>query len=191
MESKRDRTLILNKINFINENKIDKKIIYNINKLLEFYEPNNNIKIKSRIKDIDSAYLKYKEKEYKTVEQIRDLIGIKLVCKNKGQIYRVLKYIEKELEVLKIKDYIKEPKMGYKSLHVDIISEFGITYEIQIKTKGMEIAQNIVHDRIYKNIKLPENLKILVTKFIFNILLIYENVIEFNKRLKFKYMEVV
>ena len=64
-------------------------------------------------------------------------------------------------------DYIKNPKNGYKSIHLNYLVEKNIPLEIQIKTKQMKVAQDIVHDKIYKNFSLSEDLRNVLSKLAF------------------------
>ena len=64
-------------------------------------------------------------------------------------------------------DYIKNPKNGYQSIHLNYFVEQNIPLEIQIKTKRMKLAQDIVHDKIYKNFKLSEDLRNVLSQLAF------------------------
>lgn len=167
------------KILFFKQYHIDKKIKYEILNLIYSYFPYSNITVKSRIKEFDSAFYKYKQKKYQTIYEIKDLIGIMIICNNKEEIYKVKECIEKNTEVIKIKDYIKEPKMGYRSVHIYIKKNNNIIYEVQIKTKAMQIAQTILHDKVYKNFNIPKIIKKIISSAIFDIIIIYENVIRY------------
>ena len=65
------------------------------------------------------------------LEKINDLIGVRAICSYVDDIYRVTDLLEeqKDLRIVKVKDYIKHPKKsGYQSLHMildvsDCISE--------------------------------------------------------------------
>ena len=62
---------------------------------------------------------------------------------------------------------IKNPKNGYKSIHLNYLVEKDIPLEIQIKTKQMKAAQDIVHDKIYKNFNLSEELRSVLSNLVF------------------------
>ena len=167
---------LLEKISFLNENHINEIIVLKLKKILEenkFY----NIKISSRIKDLESAVLKYKEKDYSNIDEIQDLIGIMIVCRSKKQVYKISECLKENLNIIKVSDYIKKPKMGYKSLHLNITDAPNIIYEIQLKTKPMMIAQDIIHDKIYKNKTMPMVLKKILSVIAFNTVKLYEEII--------------
>lgn len=163
------------KILFFKKYCIDQKIKYEILDLIHSYLPDSNIIIRSRIKDFNSASYKYKQKNYQTIHQMKDLIGIMIICNNKKEIYKVKECIEEHKKVIKIKDYIKNPKKGYRSIHLYVQKREDLIYEIQIKTKPMQITQQLVHDKLYKNFNIPEWIKKIISPIIFNILLSYEN----------------
>jgi len=57
------------------------------------------------------------------------------------------------LSINRLKDYVKKPKDGYRSIHVYYNFFAGgirVPSEIQIKTVAMAIAQDAMHDSIYK-----------------------------------------
>ena len=82
--------------------------------------------IKSRVKSPESIVKKLKSHGYETsinnmVEHLNDIAGIRLVCSFTKDIYRLAEMIasQRDLNVLSIKDYFKEPKEnGYKSYHM-------------------------------------------------------------------------
>ncbi len=162
------------KIDFLKEHHIDKKIEYEIKWILNSYYF-ENIEIMSRIKDFNSAFFKFKQKKYSQIEELKDLIGVMIICKNKNEIYEIAKIIEDNLAVIQKKDYIKQPKMGYQSIHLKIQNNNEIFYEIQIKTRAMKMAQEVTHDKIYKNQKIPKILRKLLTPIVFNSVLWYDN----------------
>lgn len=171
------------KINFLKNNDIGKKIekeICNLVYDLKIYDA----EINSRIKEFNSAIDKYKRKGYSNVEEIKDLIGIMIICKDKKQIYNITEEIKNKMKVIRIKDYIKKPKMGYKSIHILVETKNEEIYEIQIKTKEMQIAQIVVHKYIYKNEKLSNFLKIILSPIIFKAVMMFEKSVKIIKNIK-------
>ena len=100
-----------------------------------------------------------------------------IVCRNKKQVYKISECLKENLNVIKVSDYIKKPKMGYKSLHLNITDAPNIIYEIQLKTKPMMIAQDIIHDKIYKNKTMPMVLKKILSVIVFNTVKLYEEIL--------------
>ena len=72
--------------------------------------------ITSRIKSAESIYTKLLRKklepDFDTAKKnLKDLIGIRVVCPFEDEIYEVVELLklQKDIEILKIKDYIKDP----------------------------------------------------------------------------------
>lgn len=127
------------------------------------YNPIEHIKM--RIKQPNSilkkAYMRGIEiTEESIIENINDLAGIRVVCTFKSDIYDIVEIIKKskDLKIIKIKDYISNPKpSGYQSYHmivevpVDLID--GIQYckvEIQLRTMAMDFWASLEHKIKYK-----------------------------------------
>ena len=160
--------LIVKKLEQIRKSGIDKKIkqkIYNIISDEEF----NDMMV--RTKTEESSIKKLQLRKYKKAEELRDLIGIMITTNTEEEAYKITKRIILENSDCKIEDYIKHPKNGYKSIHLNYslkTSEINdIPLEIQIKTENMRIAQELVHDKIYKNINLPPNVRDFLSTIMF------------------------
>lgn len=129
--------------------------------------------IKTRIKQPDSIATKMKKKGLAlTVENVRenlnDVAGIRVICSFIDDIYRVADMLtaQDDISLLKIKDYIKHPKMnGYRSLHLIVgIPVFfsdhkeTVRAEIQIRTIAMDFWASLEHQVKYKkNVRDAEN----------------------------------
>lgn len=174
MITEEERKKLKDKIEFLNKYYINQKIESEIKWILSKYHF-EKIEIASRIKSFDSALFKLKQKRYKTIEELKDLIGIMIVCETKSQIYNIVKIIENNLIVIQKKDYIQHPKMGYQSIHLKIQRDNELVYEIQIKTEAMKKAQKVTHNKIYKNQKIPKILRNILTPVIFNSILWHNN----------------
>ena len=87
------------------------------------------------------------------LEKINDLIGVRAVCAYVDDIYQVAQMIkkQKDIRILKTKDYIQEPKAsGYQSLH--LILETAVPFqediqwikiELQLRTAAMDYWANL------------------------------------------------
>lgn len=121
--------------------------------------------ITSRIKSAESIYAKLLKKglepDFETARKnLRDLIGIRVVCPFEDELYQVAEFLEmqKDIEIIRIKDYIKNPKKnGYKSLHlivkVPIYSAEGEQkelVEIQLRTIAMDYWSVLEYELYYK-----------------------------------------
>ncbi len=129
------------------------------------YDRNPIESIKSRIKSPESLANKIIRKHlpltFKSVEEnINDVAGIRIICSFPEDIYMLAECIKKQddIKVLKIKDYIKNPKEnGYRGLHY--IVEIPIflhdekklmKVEIQFRTIAMDFWACLEHKLRYK-----------------------------------------
>ncbi len=131
--------------------------------LIHSYNPIEHIK--SRIKTPESIMDKLIRKGYEiSLENARDHIydvaGIRIITSFTSDIYNLSKLIcnIKDIRVIQIKDYIKEPKSnGYRSLHllleVPIYLSDRIEYlklEVQLRTIAMDFWASLEHKIYYK-----------------------------------------
>lgn len=121
--------------------------------------------VTSRIKSAESIYAKLLKKglepDFETDRKnLKDLIGIRVVCPFEDELYQVAEFLEmqKDIEIIRIKDYIRNPKKnGYKSLHlivkVPIYSAEGEQkelVEIQLRTIAMDYWSVLEYELYYK-----------------------------------------
>lgn len=95
--------------------------------------------INGRVKSIYSLHKKLKKVEGR-VDDIYDLMALRIVVKNKEDCYKVLGILHGMYQPIfsRIKDYIAVPKPnGYQSLHTTIITPTEQIVEFQIRTYGM------------------------------------------------------
>lgn len=118
-----------------------------------------------RLKEYDSVCAKMKKKGLElsfdlALERINDLIGVRAVCAYVDDIYQVAELIgkQKDIRILKTKDYIREPKKsGYQSLHLILEAAIPlqndtqwIKTELQLRTAAMDYWANLDHQLRYK-----------------------------------------
>ncbi len=136
------------------------------------YNPIENVK--SRVKSPESIISKVLRKNLETTlpsikENILDIAGIRITCSFIADIYKISEMLQnqKDVTLLKCKDYIKNPKQnGYSSLHLIIeIPVFlsdrveRIPVEIQIRTIAMDFWASLEHKIFYKyNQEVPKRL---------------------------------
>jgi guanosine-3',5'-bis(diphosphate) 3'-pyrophosphohydrolase len=125
---------------------------------------NIEIEIKTRAKHFYSIYYKIK-KQGKRLEEIYDLMGIRILCNTPAECYTLLGIVHKLWIPIsgRFKDYIAMPKANrYQSLHTTVMCYEGKPIEIQIRTHEMNrTAENgIAAHWLYKKGFSKEQLRI-------------------------------
>ena len=133
------------------------------NILMEHTTPENKMveHISSRIKTIDSITEKltlkgFEVTEDNAIEQLSDIIGVRLVVHFISDIYRVRNMIVEsgKLQIVREKDYVKQPKpSGYRSYHLVIevpMNDVTVQAEIQLRTVAMDCWASLEHQIRYK-----------------------------------------
>lgn len=121
--------------------------------------------IKTRVKQPDSIASKLRRKSYPVTvqsvfENLSDVAGVRVICAFIDDIYKVADMLtaQDDIELIKRKDYIKNPKMnGYRSLHliIEVPVFFSdhkeqIRVEVQIRTIAMDFWASLEHQLKYK-----------------------------------------
>lgn len=121
--------------------------------------------IKTRVKQPDSIASKLRRKGYPVTvqsvfENLSDAAGVRVICAFIDDIYKVADMLtaQDDIELIKRKDYIKNPKMnGYRSLHliIEVPVFFSdhkeqIRVEVQIRTIAMDFWASLEHQLKYK-----------------------------------------
>ncbi|MCI8495067.1 MAG: GTP pyrophosphokinase [Lachnospiraceae bacterium] len=119
----------------------------------------------SRIKSYDSIAGKLKRKGLpETIESvsehINDMVGVRAVCTYTDDLYQIAEMLcaQKDMRLLKEKDYIKKPKKsGYRSMHlifrvpISFQSEVHwIKIEVQLRTSAMDYWAGLDYQLQYK-----------------------------------------
>ncbi len=139
------------------------EILSNEFKLSHQYNPIEHIEC--RIKGTESIARKLRRKEreltiYNVMKYVNDVAGVRIICSFTSDIYRIAKAItsQNDIEVLKIKDYIQNPKEnGYMSYHMIVTVPVFLSnqvvktkIEIQIRTIAMDFWASLEHKIYYK-----------------------------------------
>ena len=126
----------------------------------EYYEKKGNHIIRfteKRLKTPKSIYGKIVRKKKKSTidtieEDINDLAGVRIICFDIAQIYKLACVIGKQesFEIKKVKDYVRKPKdNGYQSYHIQLKVD-GVKVEIQIRTILMDAWSSLDSILVYK-----------------------------------------
>ena len=126
----------------------------------EYYEKKGNhiiIFTEKRLKTPKSIYDKIVRKNKKSTidtieEDINDLAGVRIICFDIAQIYKLACVIGKQesFEIKKVKDYVRKPKEnGYQSYHIQLKVD-GVKVEIQIRTILMDAWSSLDSILVYK-----------------------------------------
>ncbi len=112
-------------------------------------------KIDTRVKSLYSLYKKLEKKDW-NIEEIFDLIAIRLIVKSTSDCYKALGVLHAHWRPVpgRVKDYISMPKSnGYRSLHTTVFSGSGNMIEIQIRTEEMHLHNEygVASHHDYKN----------------------------------------
>ena len=97
-----------------------------------------DFEINGRVKSLYSLHRKLQKRGH--IDNIYDLMALRIIVQNKEQCYRVLGILHGMYQpmVARIKDYISVPKPnGYQSLHTTVITPNKQIVEFQIRTRGM------------------------------------------------------
>ena len=121
--------------------------------------------VSSRVKSPRSILEKLDRKGYPlTVESVwenlNDVAGVRVICSFIEDIYDVAEMFmrQDDIQVLEVKDYIKEPKEnGYRSLHLIVEvpvflsdKKLPMRVEVQIRTIAMDFWASLEHQVKYK-----------------------------------------
>jgi len=133
------------------------------NKLMQAAkEEDIKIEISGRVKNIYSIYRKMRDNE-KSLEEIYDIFGIRILCDTANDCYAVLGLVHKLWIPIerRFKDYIAVPKSNrYRSLHTTVITDEGKLLEAQIRSYEMHKTAEfgIAAHWLYKKGKTINNL---------------------------------
>ena len=135
------------------------------NELSQVYSYNPIEYVKTRLKTPESIMQKLRKQGHSfnvndLIEYIHDIAGIRITCSFFSEVYVLSDMIAKQdnLEVLSIKDYIKNPKeSGYMSYHMLLSIPVALAdavvpakVELQIRTMAMDFWASLEHKIYYK-----------------------------------------
>ena len=145
-----------------------------------YYDRNPFESIETRLKSPSSIVNKLHKKGLEVSvdsiwENLHDVAGVRVVCSFQEDIYKLARMLcsQDDVSLLRIKDYIKNPKPnGYRSLHLILaipifLSEKKqyVKVEVQFRTIAMDFWASLEHKMKYKkNVKNPEQIVERLTK---------------------------
>lgn len=137
--------------------------------------------IKSRLKSPESIIKKMESRNLPLTvssieENLFDIAGIRVICSFQNDIYLMAKYLlsQDDIQLLEIKDYIKQPKEnGYRSLHLIVRvpiflhkEKREVNVEVQFRTIAMDSWASLEHKIRYKKELDPETLDKISTSLL-------------------------
>lgn len=95
----------------------------------------SQVEVSQRLKRIPTILDKLRREPGMKLGRIEDVGGCRAVLRDLDEVYRVLsRYQNRSADVVRIRDYIAEPKKdGYRSVHV-IVRYHGRRIEVQLRT---------------------------------------------------------
>lgn len=137
-----------------------------LNNEFKFCNDRNPIEnIKSRVKSLESIVAKMQKKGLPLtvncmMKSLHDIAGIRVICPFISDVYHVANMLinQKDVEVVRVKDYIKNPKEnGYRSLHMIVLVDVyfsdhksQVPVELQFRTIAMNFWASLEHQLRYK-----------------------------------------
>lgn len=129
--------------------------------IIEKCEQDKIHSVKSRIKEPESL-IRTMELKGKALEEITDIIGIRIICNFIDDVYDIVNELKQYLIIIEETDYIDHPKKnGYRSYHI-IADMDGIPVEIQVRTLAIDFWATLEHRMRYK--KNIENTEVIEGK---------------------------
>ncbi|MBI9106484.1 MAG: bifunctional (p)ppGpp synthetase/guanosine-3',5'-bis(diphosphate) 3'-pyrophosphohydrolase [Spirochaetales bacterium] len=127
------------------------------------HEEGIQIEVTTRAKHIYSVYRKMKKRK-KALEDINDLLGIRILCNTQNECYTILGIVHRLWPPIenRFKDYIAMAKSNqYQSLHTTVMCNEGRRLEVQIRTYAMHYTAEygVAAHWIYKDINNTDKLK--------------------------------
>ncbi len=121
-----------------------------------------DIKVTTRAKHFYSIYKKM-TKSGKDLNEIYDLLGIRIFCRTVNECYAMLGIVHNVWIPIerRFKDYIAVPKSNkYQSLHTTVMTDNGKILEVQIRTHNMHktAEYGIAAHWLYKKGQTPDSL---------------------------------
>lgn len=122
----------------------------------------------ARTKSINSIKNKLKSEDYqdKSLHQIKDLIGARIICPMKGTLPGVASSLEDKIDVFRKRNYFRDnderpmqTKVGDDYYGINYLTEAdGWSAEVQLTVKPLEVWNDLQHGLLYKPAAKPDQL---------------------------------
>lgn len=107
---------------------------------------NGRIDVTQRLKRLNTMIDKLAREEGR-VTQMHDIGGVRSVLPSLRQVQAVSRRLRKSWTIIRVRDYIAEPKdTGYRALHL-IVKRSGYPIEVQLRTIAQDVWANQVEER--------------------------------------------
>jgi ppGpp synthetase/RelA/SpoT-type nucleotidyltranferase len=104
------------------------------------------IEVTQRLKRLPTIIEKL-EREQGRVTQMQDVGGVRVLLPSLRHVYALSRRLRKTWTIIRVRDYIAEPKSsGYRALHL-IVQRNGFAIEVQLRTIMQDIWANIVEEQ--------------------------------------------
>lgn len=108
---------------------------------------NGRIDVTQRLKRLNTMIDKLAREEGR-VTQMHDIGGVRSVLPSLRQVQAVSRRLRKSWTIIRVRDYIAEPKdTGYRALHL-IVKRSGYPIEVQLRTIAQDVWANQVEERV-------------------------------------------
>jgi putative GTP pyrophosphokinase len=102
--------------------------------------------VTQRLKRFDTMIDKL-ARERGRITQMHDIGGVRAVLPSQRHVYAVSRRLRKSWTIVRVRDYIAEPKSsGYRALHL-IVQRKGYAIEVQLRTIAQDVWANTVEQR--------------------------------------------
>jgi hypothetical protein len=104
------------------------------------------IEVAQRLKRHDTMVDKLSREPAMKLTQMQDIGGVRAVLPSLHHVYALARRLRKSWTVIKVRDYIAEPKTsGYRALHL-IVRRSGYPVEVQLRTVRQHAWANLVEE---------------------------------------------
>jgi putative GTP pyrophosphokinase len=98
--------------------------------------------VTQRLKRMDTIIDKLSREPTMQVTQMQDIGGVRALLPSQSHVYSVSRRLRKSWTILRVRDYIAEPKpSGYRAIHL-IVQRRGYPVEVQLRTLRQDIWAN-------------------------------------------------